>query len=134
MNVRYQWSDDQTLLLLTLEEGWTWAEYHSVVRELSAAIRQLGHPVDAIVENTARIPFPSGSALSHLRQMMRVVPDNIGVIVVVSPNPLVKTINQILFTIAPKLRETVELADTRAEALAIIEKWRAQRHEGSEVD
>jgi hypothetical protein len=126
MNIRFRWADEeQTLVLLTLEDGWTWAEYHSLVRQISETIRQLGHTVDAVVEITSRAPFPSGSALSQLRQIARVLPDNIGVIVVVSPNPFVKTINTILFHLSPKLRQMVELADTREEALAIITARRA---------
>ncbi len=126
MSIHFRWADEeQTLLLLTLEEGWTWAEYHDVVRQVSGMIRQLGHTVDIIVENTARVPFPSGSALSQLRQVVRILPDNIGVIVVVSPNPFVKTINNILFQLVPKVRQITELADTREEALAIVAARRA---------
>ncbi len=127
MHIYHQWDDPEQILLLRLEDGWTWEEYHSVVAQLSETVRQLNHTVDAIVENTAKIPFPAGSALSNLRQVTRVLPNNFGVIVVVSPNPFVKTINNILMQLAPKLRETIALADTREEAYAIVVERRAQR-------
>jgi hypothetical protein len=126
MNIHFRWANgEQTLLLLTLEEGWTWAEYHDVVRQLATMIRQLDYTVDAVVEITSRVPFPSGSALSQLRQVARILPENIGVIVVVSPNPFVKTINNILIQMTPKLRQMVELADTREEAHAVVAARRA---------
>ena len=127
MKIHYRWEDeDQTLMLVSLEEGWTWEEYYAVVQQLATTIRRLGHPVDAIVKNSARIPFPTGSALSHLRQIMRLVPDNIGVIVLVSSNPFVKTINQVLFQLLPTTREIAELADTEDEARTIIAERRAR--------
>ncbi len=129
MNIHYHWADDnQTLLMFTLQNGWTWEEYFATLKALVASIRQLEHPVDVIVENTSKIPFPSGSALSRLRQILPMLPDNIGVIVVVSPNPFVKTINQILFQLSPRVRAMTELADTREEAHIILMRRRAQRH------
>lgn len=132
MRITFQWEDaERTLLLLRLTDGWTWVEYHAVVSQLVVSIQQLDYAVDVIVENTARIPFPSGKALSHLRRIMRMVPDNIGVIVIVSANPFVKTINHILFRVMPKTREIGELADTVEEAHAIITRRRAQRRNDS---
>jgi hypothetical protein len=65
MSIHFHWAnEEQTLLLLTLEEGWTWAEYLDVVKRLSETIHQLSHTVDAIVEITSRAPFPSGSIVA----------------------------------------------------------------------
>lgn len=135
MSISFEWEDEnQTLLLLTLSNGWTWEEYHAIVNQLVGIMRELDHIVDVIVENTAKIPFPSGAALFQLRKIARITPENLGVVVVVSRNPFVKSINQILMQISPQLRRTIALADVRDEAYAIIEGRRAQRRGDSPVE
>jgi hypothetical protein len=124
--------DNQTFLTVTLQNGWTWEEYLAIVKALAESIRQHGHTVDAIVEITSKIPFPSGSALSRLRQILPLLPNNIGVIDLVSPNPFVKTINQILFQLSTRARDIAELADSREEANALIVRRRAQRPNAEE--
>jgi hypothetical protein len=128
MHIHYRWDDEQkTLLLLSLEDGWTWVEYHDVAREITGMIRELGYMVDLIVDNSAKIPFPSGSALSHLREITRLIPDNLATIVLVGSNPVIKTINQILFRLVPTVAEITFMVDTREEAYAVIAQRRAKR-------
>jgi hypothetical protein len=126
--ISYAWQEDgQTLLFIHLRAGWTMAGYAVLASQLIAGIKQLSHHVDVIVRVDTPPTMPTGSAVSHLRQLTRMVPSNVQTIVIVTQHPFVRTVNIILFQVMPKARASGALASSIEEAYAIIAERRAQR-------
>ncbi len=116
---------DSTIIRLVLDGQWTWAEYFVVLEQILTHVRSKDTMFDCIVEG--RMGFPGGSALSQLNHVVRQLPPNIGVIVVVTSNSFVRTINQILFQISKRAQSIGSVADTIDQAYAIISARRIER-------
>jgi hypothetical protein len=79
MPVRYEWADDQKVIMhLTIESPWTWQEYNAVVDELMPMIESLGYPCATVVNTENMGPLPKdGNALQNLLRVDKMMPDNL---------------------------------------------------------
>lgn len=128
MTFKLNWdNDEKTLFRFEMEGKWTWDEYHQIVDEAFQMIRPLDHTVDVIVIGEPRMSLPSGSALAQLVRISRVIPNNIGLIVLVTPNGFIKAINRVLFRMSKRVGDMTVLTDTVDEAYAVIWERRAKR-------
>jgi hypothetical protein len=127
MKITVKWDDhDHALLWFITEKPWTWDEYHQAVDAGIALVRSVDFLVDVILMGTPTV-LPTGSALANFLRVTRKLPENVGVIVVVTDSQFLWTINTLLFKISARAREVGALAHSVEEAHAIIADHRAKR-------
>ena len=85
MPIHIKWdNDEKTILRYDFEGRWTWDEYFSVMKQLTAMMASVEYRVDAIANMKPGIMPTSGSAMSSARTALRKLPPNCGVVVVVT--------------------------------------------------
>ena len=121
MPVNIEWNNaEKTVIIATIDWPFDWndlAETWKTGVEMMSSVSP--RPVHMIaVAKTSR--FPVGNILSNLTHMMKIVPDNIGLAVMVTENRFQETINQIFFKLSPGLRQKGRVVNSVDKALALI--------------
>ncbi|MEO8608713.1 MAG: hypothetical protein ABI690_12560 [Chloroflexota bacterium] len=128
MGIQVQWDvQDPDILVFDLRAQWDWNEFHAAVRDGISMMNSLTQPVYVITLSAHGFP-PSSSVLSEFQKVMRILPQNVALIVVVTDNFMVETINQIFFRVSPLGRRIGRLAKTIDAARVLIAEDRAKRH------
>jgi hypothetical protein len=82
------WDDEQHTIVRCEGEGkWTWEEYHDTLGQIVEAVQQVDHRVDLIItrqEGTAS--SPPGSPMPHFQRAMRVMPQNVRLMILINTN------------------------------------------------
>jgi len=126
MGIQLQWEQhDPDILLFDLRSNQTWDDFHAAVQQGIEMLYDVPYPVYVITLSASGFP-PSASILSHFHKVAQQLPPNMALIVVVTDNFLVETINQIFFKISPLGRKLGRLAKTMDEARQIIAQYHAQ--------
>jgi len=87
MPVQMVWEDDQhTIVRCHGQVQWTWEEYHATLDEIVEAANRVDHRVDLIITRDDDASPPAGSPMPHFQRAMRIMPRNVGLVVIVSSN------------------------------------------------
>ena len=122
MGIQVQWdAQDPDILVFDLRSQWTWDEFHATVQDLLAMINSAAPPIYIMTLSAAGFP----------QKVSRLVPPSIALVVVVTDNFLVETVNEIFFRVSPLGRRIGRLAKTIDAARAIIADHRIQRDAAS---
>jgi len=133
MGVSMWWDEaDSTLLHAKLTKPWTWEDYLKRIDEAIAAIKTRKDTIDAIVEIDSAGSLSSGSIVGQLTKTLKILPENMGTIVVIIHNDFLKAINRLLIRISARAQALVVLADTLEEANSVITERRNRRGGGVE--
>ena len=98
MSIGVQWDDEtRTTVRLDYTQPWTWLEFDRAVLETVALVTSVTHVVDVISNTPPQLGFPVGFPLRHFQRALKLLPKNVGWIVVVSDNPIVRAINSAFF-------------------------------------
>ena len=112
MGIQLQWDEqDPDILIFDLRAQWTWDEFHAAVQDGLHLMNSAAQLVYIITLSTHGFP-PSPSVLSEFQKVSRVLPTSVALIVVVTDNFMVETINQIFFRVSPLGRRIGRLAKT----------------------
>jgi hypothetical protein len=131
MGIQVQWdAQDPDILVFDLRCEWDWKEFHAAVQGAMPMILNTAHSVYVMTLSADSFP-QSPSILSEFQKVARLLPPNIALIVVVTDNYLVETINQIFFRVSPLGRRIGRLAKTTDAARAMIAEHRVQRDAAS---
>lgn len=85
MNIDVRWLDeDQTAVLTVYQYGWTWDDFDTATDSAFALIRTVSHPVDIISDTSAAPTPPNPLALGHFQRALAALPENLGVVIVIS--------------------------------------------------
>lgn len=122
MAIQLQWEQhDPNILVFDLRSDWTWEEFHAAVKIGAEMMQNAPAPGPVYVISLAPTAFPpSYSVISHFQNVVQHLPPNLALIVVVTDNFLVETINQIFFKVSPLGRRVGRLAKTVDNARQII--------------
>jgi hypothetical protein len=120
MPVNIEWNDpEKTVIVATIDWPWDWDELGATWKTGVEMMNSVQHPVYMVaVAKTSR--FPVGNILSNLTHMMKIVPDNIGLAIMVTENRFQETINQIFFKLSPGLRQKGRVVSSLDKALALV--------------
>ena len=131
MGIQVQWdAQDPDILVFDLRSQWTWDEFHATVQDLLVMINSAAPPIYIMTLSAAGFPH-SPSILSEFQKVSRLLPPSIALVVVVTDNFLVETVNEIFFRVSPLGRRIGRLAKTIDAARAIIADHRTQRDAAS---
>jgi hypothetical protein len=133
MGVSMWWDEaDSALFHAKLTKPWAWEDYLKRVEEAIAVIKTRSEIIDAIVEIDSAGSISSGSIMGQLSKILKILPDNMGTIVVIINNDFLRMINTLMIRISARAQALVVLADTLEEAEAVIIERRNRRGRGVE--
>lgn len=96
MPITAAWADaEESVIHQTFTGAWTWADFHENTRTViqDNLVRAKPYIVHVICDFRASSGLPNGSpALSHARSVMRNAPDNLGLVIIVTPNAFIRTL------------------------------------------
>ena len=93
MPISVRFEDDNHLVIWEFEGKWTWNDYYSKRDAVNQKIEETEHPVDMIVDISKGSVLPQ-NVLSHTGSAVRKAPQNIGIIVIIGPNLVLRTFFQ----------------------------------------
>ena len=127
MAVQLYWDDNNPdILILDLGSGWTWDEFHAGVARGVEMMQAASTPVYAISLPGARFPSPTG-ILGNFKLVIPRLPPNLVMVIIVTENYFVETVNRIFFRVSPTAGKMSRIARTIDEARQIIAEHRAKR-------
>jgi hypothetical protein len=128
MTIQYYWDQhDPNIFIFDLREVWTWEEFHTAADTAMESIKNVAQPVYVISLAATGFP-PSDSIISHFQRITQQFPPNLILIVVVTDNFLVETVNQIFFKISASGRRIGRIAKSLDAARQLILDYHAKHH------
>jgi hypothetical protein len=120
MPVHIEWGNaEKTVLIATIDWPYDWDELAAGWKAGVGMMNSVPHPVHTIaVAKTSR--FPVGNILSNLTYMTKIVPDNLGLAIMVTENRFQETINNIFFKLSPGMRQKGRVVSSLDKALALV--------------
>ncbi|MCK6578821.1 MAG: hypothetical protein L6Q98_12005 [Anaerolineae bacterium] len=132
MTVTVEWDNAEKTILRTDSYGhWTWDEYHHAVDTALAMIRAVDHEVHLVNVRHLDSTAPEGNALPHLRRVMRDLPKNHRLTIMVNPNLRSKMLMNVMKSIVPIFTRTFLMAASMDEARTLITQYERQRARSS---
>jgi hypothetical protein len=131
MTIEVAWDNEQkSIIRWTFPKQWTWDEFYSALQASRAMVRLQSHVVDVIVDMTVSKLFPR-NLMTQGQVTMQTTSLNIGIIVVVGWNPLLRTafnsFQKIYRTsFSPSARE-MHIVNMESKAYQLIEEAKAKR-------
>lgn len=102
MPLKLEWVDVEQSIMCCMGEGeWDWDEYHTALDQIVEHFRQTTQRVDLIIDRAPNSVMPSGSQMPHFQRAMRIMPENVGLVVIVSSNSFGRAIVSIFSKIYP---------------------------------
>mgnify|MGYP001352780590 CR=1 FL=1 len=119
-------NEEHTLLLATLEDGWTWDDFHTAVDRAFLLIRNAKTYVDVIVELQGAPSAPMITMFEHVRGAMVERPSNYGHMVVVGASLALRLMVGRMLEAFPDKKISLHYADTVQEAIIRLNKARSE--------
>jgi hypothetical protein len=134
MGVRYEWADEDVLILkVYLETPWTWAEYHEITRLTLPIMRDSQRPCATVVNAVKIGALPKdGNVIRIMMNVVKEMPDNIFASVVVGAPYPVKVFMNAVIKVQPRGGRTAFFAETMEDAYAIVHKRHAELYPASQ--
>ncbi len=129
MPLKVEWLDTQrTIMCCTGEDAWTWGEYHEALEDIARQFIAAQRRVDLIIMRAPGSATPKGSSMPHYQRAMRIMPPNVGLMVMVTTNAFARTIVSIFSKVYPS-KENMKLVmvGTLAEAQTRINNDRIKQ-------
>jgi hypothetical protein len=97
VSIKVNWDDQpKTRVFISYYPPWTWEEYDDAMNKAYHMVMSVEHTVDLLIYNPTESRLPPGNALGHIQRTVRVIPPNVGIIMVVETNRALKVIKSIL--------------------------------------
>lgn len=120
MPVTADWYNlDKTIVLYTIEGKWTWDELYPEYEKAIAMEKAQPHRVDVIIDMTASTHLPV-SVITHMRHISDKQPENIGLTVIVTQNPMVNAMYQVGCKVHGNIQRYFVIVRTMDDALTMI--------------
>lgn len=118
--IRTEWGNtEQTIVVCTFIDPWTWEEYYDMIQKTRAMYDTINHDAHMILDFTKAKGLPNG-ALTHLRKAAGQQKMKRGMLVMVGVGSLIQAIISILSGLYPKLAHKVRQVKTLEQAYAVI--------------
>lgn len=109
MPLKVEWLDTQkTIMGCTGEGTWTWDDYHEALDAIANQFKATEGRVDLVIMSERGAIVPKGSSMPHYQRAMRIMPDNLGLLVIVTDNTFGRTIVSIFTKVYPN-KDNVKL-------------------------
>jgi len=127
MTYDIRWYDaNQTIVHVRYPRGWTWDDFHLIADAVQQLRDAEPKPRVDIIADMSDGMMPRGGFSSHSVGVIRDNDVALGFVVVVTSNPVIRTLTQIGSQLSPKTQEKYRVTGTVAEAVTLIEEERAK--------
>ena len=135
MNIHVRWdNEEQTIIRWHFPARWTWDDYYGAVQISRQLAKQAPYIVDVIVDMRSSEALPK-NVFTHAKNSMQTSSLNIGVIVVIGVNPLLRSaynrFKRIYDTMTISSRREMYMVALEHKAYQIIEEQQAKREQSS---
>jgi hypothetical protein len=114
---------EQTVVRIDFKRGWTWPAYDFAVDDADRLIESVANEVDVIFNLLRGPQMPVDYVFSHLRRMLRQLPDNTGCLVVVDGDTTARTLMSVFCRTIVGARPGLVIVSSLEEARAWL-AWR----------
>ena len=102
MPLKVEWLDTQKTVMGCTGQGvWTWGEYHAALDDIASQFKATQKRVDLVIMSAPGAIVPKGSSMPHYQRAMRIMPDNLGLLMMVTTNMFARTIVSIFTKVYP---------------------------------
>jgi len=102
MPLKAEWLDTQkTIMGCTGEGTWTWDAYHEALDNIANQFKAIQRRVDLVIMSAPNAIVPKGSSMPHYQRAMRIMPPNLGLLVMITTNTFARTIVSIFSKVYP---------------------------------
>lgn len=128
MPITVAWDDElDNAVFYRFDGRWTWDDFlNAFVRELELAAELDGARYDVLAEVVRGSNLPAGPAIAHVYGVYRRYPPNWGVTVVATPNPFIRAMFNVGFTVHPDARARFVVVDNLEAAREVIQARRSE--------
>jgi hypothetical protein len=117
-----EWGNtEKTVIIVTMDWPMTWEGIQAAWEQGTGMMRSVPHTVHMIVIGKSN-RFPQGNILANLQHIVKNIPPNFGLAIMVTDNRFQEIINSILFKVTPRLNKTGHVVPTLAAAYKLIER------------
>jgi hypothetical protein len=125
MGISICWdNDEKTRLRIDLEGEWTWDDYQVAADEFITMITSVTHPVDFISFLHPDSSVPQGPVLRHYRNLLKRLPKNFGMAVLVGGTVIERSLATMAYKIYQDLNGRIFFAASLAEARQMLVEQR----------
>jgi hypothetical protein len=97
VSIEVKWDDQlKTRVFVSYCPPWTWEEYDAAMNKAYQLVMSVEPTVDLLIYNPTESRLPQGNALGHIQRTVRVMPPNVGIIMIIETNRALKVIESIL--------------------------------------
>lgn len=126
MPIHVFWDNDEKAVIQSEGEGyWTWDEFHQAFDQVVVMMKSVPHRVDLINNRGTGSRMPSSSPMPHFQRVMRNMPPNAGMMVMISNSAF----GRVMVNLFSKVRGSRRLFMVASldEARALIANERAKQ-------
>jgi len=99
MKIPVEWDNPKkTIIRITYPEKWTWSDFYEANTAAVALMKTVEHPVHFLADFRQSRSLPIGGAITHARSALAALPDNWGILVIVSTSVLIQRLVSIFRT------------------------------------
>lgn len=121
MPLHVYWANEEKSILRCDSEGrWTWDEYHRSLDQVGEMAKTVSHRVDLINVECEGAKMPAGSPLPHFNRAIKVLPDNVGLNIVVIASPVVRAMAGMMRKMPGSNMHTIRMVETIEAAMDLI--------------
>ena len=120
MNVEIRWHDDDVTIYAKYLKGWTWDDYYISVDKSKQMMTESSSDNCYMIADMTESLIPRGAASAHGMNTMKNKHPKLRFVVIVTQNPVVRTMTQITIRLNKLMEQTVRVAATIEEAEHII--------------
>jgi hypothetical protein len=121
MPISVTWGDsEKTLLLQVLQGHWEWPDFDAVMSKSNEMITSVDHTVDILGDIRESLPQVRGLGGGHMRRALDLMPDNLGVLIVVGRGHFMKILFALVVTMHEKARGRTFFVDSMEEGVALL--------------
>jgi hypothetical protein len=109
-----QWLDekDSTLIRCTIEDEWTWEEFHEAMAEVRTLVYDTDQRTDLIIDLSDAGPLPMSAASIQLKNMLDRMPDHFGAVFLTTPDTFTRMIVESLDRVLPEAKGRLYVAES----------------------
>ncbi|MBC7814773.1 MAG: STAS/SEC14 domain-containing protein [Burkholderiales bacterium] len=125
--IEVDWDNDEHTIIREMFIGrWTWNEFYEVARDVPPMMTATPHTVHILADFRQSGPLPIGPAIIHARNTVQHLPDNWGIMVIVTPSMFIRTMVDVFRRMFPgRVAEKTFAVRELEEAYALMEQYGA---------
>ena len=127
MSITVDWHDsEKTIILYVFSGKWTWSEFYDVYHRAIAMENSAPNRVDVVID-FRQSAIPPTNVLLNLKYIADNQPPNIGLSILVSKSPLVRSLYEVAQKFHRPIGEYFRVVGTMDDAFAMIAELRHVR-------